>query len=946
MPGKNRTRWIVLPIFLSLYLITGCEHLAKPSSKSLTISKDRLFDYQKIELDNGLQIITMEDFSTPIVAIQVWYQVGSKDEQPDRQGYAHMFEHMMFKGTDHVGDEEHSKLINKVGGSLNAGTYFDWTFYYETVPVDQLELALWLEAERMNYLRIDQEAFDTERKVVEEELRMGENRPYGTLYKRVMAGMYQTHPYRWTPIGNLAHLRATSVADLRSFWTRYYVPNNAVLVITGAVTHQHAQQMAKKYFGWVPPLPDPPRVTVREPKWESEERIVIKDENAPAAMVDIAWRTVPTGHDDEIPLSLLSEILGGGASSRLYRDLVADKQWAVSASASTWNLQQDGLFFTDAVLAETADANAIVEVIWDHINRLQNEGVTSEELTKARNQMLKSVVTQNLSIDSKARLLGSTTVETGNTDNVNMLIDRIRSITRDDLQAMARKYLRKDSVKIFIVEQNKGGMTASTKDNEAAVITAEPETNPPAPGRAGIVRPENFPIDPPMGKLVSEAPMPKFSRHTLGNGLKVLVVPNHEVPFVTVMLGFLNGAWTEDKPGTANLAMQMLKRGTEKHTEAQLAQILDENAISLSGSASMDTATVNANCLTDSLELTMELLTEIIQIPTFNADEFEKLRTQELTGLSIELENPSYLAGKHYRELLYGNHPYARTVTGEIDQVKALTTEDLQQWWASSLRPEKAALIFAGDISKSRALELARVYLDSWEAPNPPKSISLPAPPKQEERTIYIVDVPGAAQCQIRVGQRSITRHEQPEYFISRVVTNYFGGTFESRLMQTIRVKKGLTYGARGAYIANHFDGEFTISTFTKNEAVAETVRTIFEEIDRLRSEPPSDEELNNTKSYFLGSFVRNRETPQSVADDLWLIESQNLQKDYLECLLKTITETSKEDCVEFVKETLAPDRMVVVVTGDAEKVQADLETIAPVKVIEPKKTEPVAAGY
>ncbi|MBN1817242.1 MAG: insulinase family protein [Sedimentisphaerales bacterium] len=945
MPGKNRTRWIVLPIFLSFFL-TSCENLLNTPSRSPSSAQDRLFDYQKIELENGLQVITMEDFSTPIVAVQVWYQVGSKDEQPDRQGYAHMFEHMMFKGTDRVGDEEHSKLINKVGGSLNAGTYFDWTFYYETVPVDQLELALWLEAERMNYLRIDQEAFDTERKVVEEELRMGENRPYGTLYKKVMAAMYKTHPYRWTPIGNLAHLRATSVPDLRNFWTRYYVPNNAVLVITGAVSHKHAQQMAKKYFGWVPSLPEPPRIAVREPKWDGAERIVIKDENAPAAMVDMVWRTVPTGHEDEIPLSLLSEILGGGDSSRLYRDLVADKQWAVSASASTWNLQQDGLFFADAVMADTGDANAIVEILWDHIDRLQKTGVSAEELKKARNQMLKSAVTQNLSIDSKARLLGSTTVETGDTDNVNKLIDRIRSIRREDLQMLAGKYLGKDRVKIFIIEQNKGGMAASVKDDESALITAAPETNPPAPGRPGIARPKDFPAEAPMGKLVSEAPMPKFSRHTMSNGLKVLIVPNHEVPFVTVMLGSRNGAWTEDKPGTANLAMQMLKRGTQKHTEAQLARILDENAISLSGSAAMDTSAVQANCLTDSLDLTMELLAEIVKTPTFNADEFEKLRTQELTGLAIELENPSYLAGKYYRERLYGNHPYARTVAGEIEQVKALTTEDLQQWWAVSLRPEKAALIFAGDITESRALQLAQTHLASWRAPKPPKTISLPALPEPQERTICIVDTPGAAQCQIRVGQRSITRHRQPEYFISRVVTNYFGAGFESRLMQTIRIKKGLTYGARGAYVANHFDGEFTISTFTKNEAVAEAVRTIFEEIDRLGAEPPSEEELNNTKSYFLGSFVLNRETPQAVAEDLWLIESQDLQKDYLERLLKTISETTQKDCVEFVKETLAPERMIVVVTGDAARIKADLETIAPVTVIEPKTSEPVAAGY
>jgi len=923
---------------------------ATPSAQASSAATGPLFDYRKTELDNGLQVITLEDFSCPIVAVQLWYHVGSKDERPDRQGYAHMFEHMMFKGTDRVADDAHFKLINRVGGTLNAGTYFDWTFFYETVPADQVELALWLEAERMNFLRIDQEAFDTERKVVEEELRMGENRPYGTLMKKLLPAMFSVHPYRWPPIGNLAHLRATSVADLRSFWQRYYVPNNAVLVLVGAIPHDRALALAEEYFGWVPKQPAPPRVTVREPRWYQAKTKIIDDENAPAGLVSRVWRTVPRGHPDEVPLDLLAEVLGGGKSSRLYRELVADKQWAVEAQASTWNLEQDGLFFVDITQADRTDPNAIVASITRQVERLRTEPIDPAELTKARNRTLKAIVTQNLSVDSKARLLGSTTIETGDTEKVNAVLDEVRSVTVEELQAVARKYLSDEHCMTFIVLPNKKGMAAATKDDESAQVTAPKEINPPPPGRIGVKRPEDWPAEPPIGPLTPQTPMPKFTRLERDNGLTVLVVPNHEVPFVTVMLGLLDGAWSETKPGTANLAMQMLTRGTARHSEAELARILDENAISLSGAASMDTAAVQADCLTESLDLAMELLAEVVTEPTFVPEEFEKLQQQELTALAIQQADPRYQVTKVYRQALYGEHPYARTVSGEPEDVQALTVEDLRAWWASAMQPNKAVLIFAGDIEADRAVGLTDRYLGRWRKtdadagrPEPPV---LPEPPTIDRRRILLVDMPGSAQCQVRVGCRSITRHDQPDYFISRVVTNYFGGSFESRLNRRIRVEKGLTYGARGSYIARRFDGELTISTFTRTDAVAETVRTIFEELDRLLNEPPTDEELNDTKSYFLGSFVRSRETPQAVADDLWLIESNGLEPDYLRKLLERIAATTAQDCQALARRTIDPDRMIVVVTGDAAKIRPALEQIAPVTVITPATpAQPQPAG-
>ena len=939
----DKDNWIRKITFASLLCLASTFTLLAGSCKEVIIYPEPvseqktakpLFDYRQIELDNGLRVVTLEDFSCPIVAVQVWYHVGSKNEQPDRQGFAHMFEHMMFKGTDRVGPSDHFDFIQRVGGTNNAYTSFDTTVYLQTLPVNQLELALWLEAERMNFLKIDQDAFDTERNVVEEELRMRENRPYGTLSKKTFAKLFNIHPYKWTPIGKLEHLRSAGTAELRDFWTQNYVPNNAHLIIVGAVRHAEAQALAKRYFGWIPRWTEPKRVQVREPRQTAPAELVIEDENAPAGLVQVIWRTVPAGHSDEVVLDLLSEILGGGNSSRLYRQLVAESQLAVGASASTYNLEHDGMFFADATQGPNVDLSEIRKVINKNIEKVKAEGVTAEELAKARNQMLKRVVTQNLTIDTKTRMLGLSALVLGDTSRVNTMLDEIRAVKRQDLQRVANKYLTQEQTLTVIVKQNMTGAMAGAKDDETAPITAEREEIAPPPGRKGVDRAEDFPAEAPFAALKAFKPTPEYSSTTLDNGLKVMVVPNHEVPFVSVTLGLLNGAWTETKPGTASMATQMLTKGTAKHTEAALAEELERYAISLAGSAGMDTSQMNANCLSEHLDRTMELLAEVVLEPTFDEAEFDKLRKQVLTALAVQAATPKYLADKEFRKRLYGRHPYARTVTGEPSDVEALEVEDLKLWWDNFIRPDKATLIFAGDIDEAKAVALAKRVLGDWK-----KGTAWPAPqpadiPTAPDTHIYIVDRPGSAQSEIRVGQLGVTRHQQPEYFISRVVGYYFGGSFNSRLNDTIRVKKGLTYSVFGGYTAQALSGDFKTNTFTKTDSTAETVKVALDEIRRLQTEEPTEKELADTKSYIAGSFVRQRETPQQVARDLWLIESQKLGDDYLERLLDKIAQTTEENCDNLVDDTLNPDKMIIVVVGDAAKIKEPLAKIAPVTVV------------
>jgi len=901
-----------------------------------------LFDYRQIELENGLTVITLEDFSCPIVSVQLWYHVGSKDERPDRQGFAHMFEHMMFRGTDRLGSTDHFDLIRQTGGECNAATAFDTTHYFQTLPANQLDLALWLEAERMSFLAVNQGNFDTERKVVEEELRQGRDGPYGTLADQLLEALFTVHPYRWTPGGKIAHLRSAAVQELRDFWQRYYVPNNATLVIVGAVSHAQAQQAARQYFGWIPRGDDPPRVTIREPLPTAARQVTFKEKNAPTPIVGLVYRTVPAGHPDQIPLDLLATILGGGESSRIYRDLVAETQAVTLAAAASLSLQQDGIFGVGAVLPPFGGkpGKEVLERLLAHVERLRTEPVTERELTKARNQMLAQIVAQNLTVETKATVLAQAAVVEGDVANVNRALDDVRTVTADDLLRVAREYLAPERVMQGTVERNLLGTLLGARDkSDDGAVTAVPEAEAPPPGRPGVARPDNYPAKPPIAGPLESAPAPALTTRTLPNGLKVMVVPNHEVPYVTIELGLLTGGFADAKPGTAPLALAMLTKGTATHTEGELAEELETYAISLGGNATLDYAAVSAGCLTEQLERAMGFLAEVVRTPTFPAEEFDKLRNQVRTGMTIREQQPEYLADRQLRRVLFGDHPYARTADGELKDVDALTVEDLKQWWQTHARPDAAVLILAGDIESDRAMQLVEAALGDWQASGPRPAIELPPPPTHGPTHIYLVDRAGP-QSQIRVGQLGITR-QHPGYFVSRVVSGYFGGAFSARLMETIRVKKGLTYGVGGGYSADRFAGKFIISTFSKTESTAEAVQAILEEIERLRTEGPSDTELSTFKSYVAGSFAGRRETPQQLASDLWLLEYCGLQPDYFDRLLAGVAQTTADECLKFVNETVDPDRLSIVVVGSARDLEEELGKIAPVTVV--RASQPAA---
>jgi zinc protease len=939
------------PLALVLALFAAC--LASPLMASTRSEPGDIrkgegrYPFEESVLDNGLRVISLEDHSTPVVAVQLWYHVGSKDEQVDRQGFAHMFEHMMFRGTDRLGPKDHFQFIRTTGGDCNAYTSFDQTVYVQELPANQLDMVLWLEAERMASLKIDEAGFATERKVVEEERRLGLNQPYGLVPETVLEFLFTEHPYRWTPIGQIEHLRAATPDDIQQFWDTYYVPNNATLVVVGDVSHAEVRRLAKKNFGWIPRCADPPRVTTVEPEQNGLRRLDIDEDNGPVPIAGIAFRAVPQGHPDALPLQMLMQILGGGESSRLYLELVRRQDVAVVALGEYISFEQAGLAVAGGVSMPFGSVDDIITGIWGQVELVKEKGVTEQELEKVRNTLYRNNVTESLTVASKAGALGDSAVLQGDAQLANTYLERIASVTPEDVQRVAKTYLiEKNANEVRISPSIKGmfsslmSMAGNTSDMEEEEQADEESVDggkraTPTGPKATAKRPEGYASAPPVAPPLDVDISIEGVRSQLDNGLGLVVVENHEVPFVSLSLRLRAGTYTEDPefPGTAAMATSMVTRGTLARDAEALAEELERYAISLSANASHDSASVSASAVTGQLDRAARLFAEVVLVPAFDEEEFETLRQQTSTGMAIAEKTPQVQADRAFSEALWGEHPYGRPSEGTAEDLAELDVERLNEWWLTFVRPETATLYIAGDIDPERAQAIAERYFGDWEGEGEALQRPLPKWTRPKASRITLVDKPGAVQSQIRAGHEGVTR-SHPQHATGVVLTQIFGGSFTSRLNDVLRVEKGLTYGAGGGLSSRRFGGEFKVSTFTKTPKTGETVKTLISEVRRMRDEAPTDEELQSAVKYLAGSFAGSLETPQSVASRLWSLELDDLPPDYWNDYLKRISSTQSEAVVEAARQLLDPDRLLIVVVGDAAQVQEDLEEIAEVDVV------------
>ncbi len=892
---------------------------------------DGPYHFREKVLANGLRVVTVERRSCPIVAVQVWYHVGSKDEAPDRQGFAHLFEHMMFRGTDRVDPHGHADRIRSVGGNVNACTSFDATYFRNELPAHQLELALWLEAERMAFLRIDEANFATERSVVEQELRERINQPYGTLSERVMAGVFRAHPYRWDPLGCAAHLRAATLEEVEAFWARYYIPSNAVLVIVGDVGHAEAQSLAERYFGWIPGGSPPARVKVTETPRAEPLDLRFDETCGSLPLVGVVVPGVPRNHPDAVPLRLLTSILGGANPSRIYREFMWHRQVAHNVYPyPEYELEDHGVVGVAAALSEPASEGLAIEIIEAQLEKLMAEPVEPEELTLARNSLRRADTGSRSTASSIAIAIGWAAT-LGDTDQLNLRLKQLDKVSADDLVRVARTYFGAPRRVRFRALPGKA--VAPPADGP------EPAP-PPEPGgrvarrtgiKARLKRPATFGDSPPVHPPPATLPLPPHARHRLANRLEVVVVPNCDASVVHCSLSFRSGSAAEAKPGAAHFAMALLTRATAKHDTAALLELCGREGVALNGGADLDGAHLSATCYPPGVDGALGLLAEMVLSPRTDGTGLEAERKMMIRWLDSARADAATTADAVLCRHMFGNHPYARPASGETKDMRRLEWQDLRDWWLRFGRPDAAVLYVGGDVVPEAVFRSAEQHFGTWKAEGPLPEMAAHAVPEPQKRRIVIVNRAGSAQSAIRVGQITFTRRD-PDWALGLLLSNIIGGSHSSRLNDELRKRRGLTYWADGGVAARREAGLFWMEASTETARTGEVVRALLDVLAKLRDEGPTAAEVFVARNVFTGSLAARWETPVAVIQDLWQIDSLGLQPDFIQKCIEAQARATPEE-LRRIARRIDPGGLVIVVVGDASKIHADLATIAPVTV-------------
>ncbi|HTL50937.1 MAG TPA: pitrilysin family protein [Planctomycetota bacterium] len=870
--------------------------------------------FTAFELKNGLRVIVQEDHRLPVCAVQVRYHVGSKDESPDRQGFAHMFEHMMFRGTERVKPEEHMEFIRLMGGNCNASTSEDRTEYHETFPAEKIEKVLWLEAERMVNLKVDQEGYEIERKVVIEEYRERvANRPTGHLFEDFSAQFYKVHPYRWETIGKPEHLMAAKIEELQAFYKKFYQPNNAVLVIVGDVKAADMRETVARLFGNIPRGGEIPRIGVRE------------DPNTTPTTIDLhaAVPIVATGfavhapHDytrESVALDFLSSILGDDRIGRLPLRMVHRDKIALGTRASYWTSEQDGLFLVGAGGPPGTDLGKLQQVIDEEIARLLKDGVTADEVERIRTQELRSIVTDTLSVMDRAAKLGEAACEFGDANLVAQREDWVKTVAVDDINAAARKYLK--------LERRWPGSITPPGNAIVAAPAADPKALggvPPAPAEKPNAAPSSLPIP---------------EDFKMDNGLRVLFLHQTVAPMITVQLSMPNGSQKdpEGKEGLAAYAAELLLKGTAKHTTEALETLLADHAIRMGAGSDRDDSVVRVSCLTKEKDLAFQLLTEVLTSPQFEAGAFKVAKDQRLSRLKYDRTEPRSMLDKYYYKTLYSDHPYGRWWTTKSTQ--AIAREDVVKYQADSYVPNGATLVVVGDLSREELNALLQGTLATWASKGTVENKGLD-PITPATARIVIVNMKGAAQSVVRAGKRTAIPRADRAYTMSTVLAEIFGGSMSSRINKSLRVEGGLTYGAFSNFSRSRRGQDFRIGYSTKTESTGDSLVRMINVLKGSLDNAATEEELAGTKLNLRGEFVLSLEEPSTLARLYSNIAMYGLPLNYYDQYLSAVGDAKVPE-LQDIANTAMKDLLIVIV-GDAEKIMPQLKPLnLPVDILEP----------
>lgn len=885
--------------------------------------------YKTRTLKNGMKVYWSRDTTTPNVTVQVWYNVGSKDDPHGRSGFAHLFEHMMFKATRDMPSETLDRLTEDVGGFNNASTYDDFTNYYEVVPSASLERLIWAESQRLGALVVDDAIFKSERDVVKEELRQRIlASPYGRLFGLYIPQYsYAAHPYKRPGIGSIEELDAATIDDVRAFHQKFYRPDNAALIVVGNFDEAQFNAWVDKYLAPIQNAgPQTPRTYATEPQRTGSKTVTTYGPNVPLPAFVITWLGPKASDKDAAATSVLNAILSSGKSSRLYNSLVYDKQVAAEIFSTADLPAQPGLVYAGAILSDGKTLDEVEPLLKTEIARIRNEAVTAAELNEAKTELIAAAVASRESIDDRAFALGYALLTEGDAAKANSAIADLQAVTAADVQAAAKKYLRDDralTIRYLAESERPAGEAPATPDIPKVASVK-------FTGDVVSLRPEGQrEALPPLGKPVDPA-LPAPAETTLPNGLKVVVAKSSDLPLVAVKLIARAGASSDPsgKAGALSLMSDVITEGTTTRSAQDIAAQTESLGTSITSGSDWEQSSLKLTVVKSNLKPALTILADVAQNPAFAEEEIDRVRTQTLDGLKVNFQQPGSLAGYVTAPVIYAGTAMGHVASGTPNSLPKITRDDLSNAHKGAWRPDNAVLVLTGDITPEEGFALAKTAFGGWSSPTD-QTLTAPAVTPSGAARDVIVDLPGTGQSAVMVAKTTIARND-PNYYPGIVTSTVLGGGYSARLNQEIRIKRGLSYGASASLSPRLTTGGFTASAQTKNESAAEVVGLIRSELTRLATTPVSADELTARKSSLIGNYGRNLGTADGLAGILGDLSFYKVDLKEIQNYTARVTAITPAQVSAFAGTVLDPAKASVIIVGDRSKMGDAIGTALP----------------
>jgi zinc protease len=876
---------------------------------TLALAKDVDIPFHKEVLENGLTVIVHEDHKAPIVAVNVWYHVGSKNETPGRTGFAHLFEHLMFQGSEHVREELFTVFESLGFSDFNGTTWLDRTTYYQTVPKNALDATLFLESDRMGHFlgAVTQDKLDEQRGVVQNEKRQRQNRPYGSVYEYVQRGLFPPeHPYSWETVGSMEDLNAASLEDVRTWFRTWYGPNNAVLVIAGDVETQDAVARARRYFGDIPPNEPVARPEAWIPRYTGTRRMTLSD-RVPQPRLYQAWTSPQWGHPDAQRLALAAAILAGDKNSRLYERLVYRDQLATDVELEATAFEICGITTFEASPQPGVDLARLETVVREELERFARQGPTARELRRVQAQFraafVRSIEQVGAGNGGKAATLAENMVYGGRPDAWKDDLAIIDSARAEDLRRVVAEWLL----------------------DGAFVLTVEPRADLRAAAATGVDRGAGLPQPGP----APAASFPAIARQRLANGLEIQLAPRPGSGFVDLQLIFEGGYATDpaDRQGLATMAMAMVDEGTRTRNALAISDELAILGASLAAGAQLDTTAVSLGAMRATLPDALTVFADVVLNPTFPATELERLRALAQAALKQEKNRPNSMALRVLPQLLYGKgHPYAKPLTGTGTEASlaAISRTELLAFHAQRFRPEQATLIAAGDITMAELAPLVERLFGRWE-PGTTEPLTIGPPQPVAGDAVWILDRPGADQSVLFVGQTVPARAAAGEFAL-QALHNALGGQVSARINMNLREDKHWSYGAFTVLSETRAERPWFVYAPVQTDKTAESLLEVRRELRGIRGERPvTGPELARVQRAEVLALPGRWETAGAVLGAMAESVRYRLPDDYWQRFAERTSAVTPADVERAAREVVRADDPVVVIVGDRAKIEPGL---------------------